>query len=261
MNEQNLEYLVTVANAINGLDGWELEVFNDSFRGFIKNPTKENKDVVSSNLSELVEKLTTITEAGEKVEDEKELEETLKLLKNYIATSKYGYGYSDILNEIKKAYDAVIEYFKSRGFVPIKEEKSELSTTEDSFKIGRTPPSHEELIEHAGKAVDALLQDAKNLGFDVYEKKEETFDELLDRRLREALQKIKERQEFEKKHRGQPFYGSRGPQWWIDSQIARHKLSDRELHELADDSREREEKASKRAVDKILSDYQRSKGE
>lgn len=245
MNEQNLEYLVTVANAINGLDGWELEVFNDSFKGFVKNPTKENKDVVSSNLSELVEKLTTIMEAGEKVEDEKELEETLKLFKDYIATSKYGYGVRDLLNEVKKAYDVVVEYFKSQGFIPIKE-KYELSTQEE-FGTGKA-------------GANEILKEAKILeGYNVYEKKEETFEQLLDRRLREALAKLKRQRETAIKCIGG--YGSRGPQWWIESQKARGKLSDKELHELSDNSKEREVKASKRGANKILSDYHRTYGD
>lgn len=212
MYEQENGYLAVLADCINALTKYDVNVFNESFLGWLRNPSKTNENTVRSNLDAVVENLTTIIEKGGEIDSEKELEETLEMLRDYIKTSKYGYGTKTLLNEVKQALKVVEEYFRTvKGVIPIKEKLSEDRELSNLEYQKLSPLERKIRIEKARKrGVEALLKDAEDLGINVYQKREETYEELINRKLNEAITKIKEAEQWREKFRSKMKYGSQG---------------------------------------------------
>lgn len=197
---EDASYLAELSDCVNYLSKFDVNVFNEAFLGWLKNPNKSNENVVRSNLNALVDNLTTIIEGNGEIDSEEELEDTLQILTEYTATSKYGYGKRILLEEVKEALKVIQEYFKTvKGAIPVKEKEYKGELSEDKqlsnlqyLKLSKL--DRQARIEAAGKrGVEALLGDAEDIGINIYPgKKAETFKEEVDRKIDGAIGILRE---------------------------------------------------------------------
>lgn len=203
----NTEYEIEEVNALNSLDQWELEIHEDSWLAYLRNPTSSNASIISANNAELSENLQILSKYGTKLPKEGII--ILKRLLSKLEEVRTGDISTQTKGLIDEAVETIKEYLDSVEEDYYKYPKQELSEDGELSNLEYqklSPVDREIRIENARKrAVECLLQDARDSGINIYSgEKEVTIDELVN----EAIERIRKAERWRTQFHSHSKYGS-----------------------------------------------------
>lgn len=272
--------VIALNKKFRNLEPKQLNIAIKSIRVFQETVNNYGMGTIIDNFDGAIDSLDIATQGKIELDEIQE-----KLLSRLFHKSKElteGEYHRDVQEKAKQACDAIARYFTSKGKeildkeyyytpeykYPKTEEQALSQEIEELSQLEweKLSPLDKKIREEKlGKKVsEAILQDAREIGYNVYEDKIETPEQLLGRRIQEARRKLKEDREWSKKHRGQSYFGSRGYPESVVESVKQGRLEinakgiavpAKKKNELSKEkSREEKERESlDRAVDALLS--------